>query len=431
MGSSGLSVGLTGLLISQRALQTIGHNIANANTPGYTRQVNILTARNPLETPYGVIGQGVKLDKILRMKDDVVSNQILDFKSLLGNSETQTEVLKHVEGIFNELSEHSLGNMIERFFEGIQELAINPELTSSRYQVLQDGLNLANTFQYLDTQLNQLKSDNGEQIDAKVTELNTNTVQIADLNKRITAIVLSNGNAGDLLDQRDVLVNRLSESADIKVINNDNGTINVVLGGTLVVHGNNTEQLTTTATGGGTYRINGIATPISGELKGLLNIQDVLLSSSDNTGYMDQLDVLANSIIKQINDIHSEGAGLSGGFNTLTSTNAVNSVTDLLTGTGLPFTPTTGNLYVTVRNDTTGAITKNNITIGAGETLTTLKDKLDLITNLNASLSGLNMTVNTDTDYTYNFTKALAQQPEITILIAHGEVAGIVCARET
>jgi flagellar hook-associated protein 1 FlgK len=411
MGSSGLSVGLTGLLISQRALQTIGHNIANANTPGYTRQVNILTARNPLETPFGVIGQGVKLDKILRMKDDVVSNQILDFKSLLGNSATQTEVLKHVEGIFNELSEHSLGNVIERFFEGIQELAINPELKSSRYQVLQDGLNLANTFQYLDTQLKQLRSDNGEQIDAKVTELNTNTVQIADLNKRITAITLSNGNAGDLLDQRDVLVNRLSELADIRVVNNDNGTINVILGGTLVVHGNNTEQLSTTATGGGTYRINGIATPINGELKGLLDIQDVLLSSSDNTGYMDQLDILAKSIIKQINDIHSEGAGLDGGFKTLTSTNAVNSVTDLLTDTGLAFTPTTGNLYVTVRNDTSGAITKNNITIVAGETLTTLKDKLDLIANLNASLSGLNMTVNTDTGYTYSFTKALDTNP--------------------
>ncbi len=479
MASSDLSIGLSGLLVSQRALQTIGHNIANANTPGYNRQVNILSARSPLDTPYGIIGQGVTIEEIKRMKDDLVSNQILSYKSLLGNSEMQSEVLKHVEGIFNELSEYSLGNTIEKFFGGIQELALVPELMSSRYQILQDGVNLANTFKYLDTQLKQLKFDNGEQIDAKVTELNTITAQIADLNQRITAIVLSEGNASDLMDQRDVLLNRLSELADIRVTKNDNGTINVLLGGTLVVHGNNTEQLSTTATGWGTYRIDGIATINDGELKGLLDIQDVLLVS-----YMNDMDTLAASIIKQINNIHSEGAGLDGGFTTLTSTNAVNSATDSLSDTGLAFPPTVGtyttgtiesvdngdgtstvtgtgtaftsnvsptdwieiggtfykilsivdddtltieggiaagpgigtditdgSLYVTITNDTTGAIEKTSIAIASDETLTTLAAKLDGIANLNASISGEIMSITTDNGYIYNFTKALDTNP--------------------
>ena len=400
---------------------------------------------------------------------------------MLGNSEIQSEVLKHVEGIFNELSEYSLGNTIEKFFGGIQELALVPELMSSRYQILQDGVNLANTFKYLDTQLKQLKFDNGEQIDAKVTELNTITAQIADLNQRITAIVLSEGNASDLMDQRDVLLNRLSELADIRVTKNDNGTINVLLGGTLVVHGNNTEQLSTTATGWGTYRIDGIATINDGELKGLLDIQDVLLVS-----YMNDMDTLAASIIKQINNIHSEGAGLDGGFTTLTSTNAVNSATDQLSDTGLVFPPTVGtyttgnitstftggdgystvigaggasftinvsptdwieiggtfykilsvvddttltiegevdsggaiatditdgSLYITITNDTTGAIEKTSIAIASDETLTTLAAKLDGITNLNASISGEVMSITTDNGYTYNFTKALDTNP--------------------
>jgi len=479
MGSTDLAIGLSGLLVSQRALQTIGHNIANVNTPGYNRQVNILSARNPLDSPYGVIGQGVTITEIKRMKDDLVSNQILSYKSLLGNAEMQSDVLKHVEGIFNELSEYSLGNTIEKFFGSIQQLALTPELASSRYQVLQDGINLANTFKYLDTQLKQLKFDNGEQIDAKVTELNTITAQIADLNQRITAIVLSEGNASDLMDQRDVLLNRLSELADIRVTKNDNGTINVLLGGTLVVHGNNTEQLSTTATGWGTYRIDGIATINDGELKGLLDIQDVLLVS-----YMNDMDTLAASIIKQINNIHSEGAGLDGGFTTLTSTNAVNSATDSLSDTGLAFPPTVGtyttgtiesvdngdgtstvtgtgtaftsnvsptdwieiggtfykilsivdddtltieggiaagpgigtditdgSLYVTITNDTTGAITKTSIAIASDETLTTLEAKLDGITNLNASISGEAMSITTDNGYTYNFTKALDTNP--------------------
>jgi flagellar hook-associated protein FlgK len=291
------------------------------------------------------------------MKDDLVSNQILSYKSLLGNSEMQSEVLKHVEGIFNELSEYSLGNTIEKFFKGIQELALVPELMSSRYQVLQDGVNLANTFKYLDTQLKQLKFDNGEQIDAKVTELNTITAQIADLNQRITAIVLSGGNASDLMDQRDVLLNRLSELADIRVTKNDNSTINVLLGGTLVVHGNNTEQLSTTAIGWGTYRIDGIATINNGELRGLLDIQDVLLVS-----YMNDLDTLSASIIKQINNIHSEGAGLDGGFTTLTSTNAVNSATDPLSDTGLAFPPTVGTYTTTDQITSVGGATTTIVT---------------------------------------------------------------------
>jgi flagellar hook-associated protein FlgK len=156
------------------------------------------------------------------------------------------------------------------------------------------------------------------------------------------------------MDQRDVLVARVSELADIRVTKNDNGTINILLGGTLVVHGNNTEQLSTTATGWGTYRIDGIATINDGELKGLLDIQDVLLVS-----YMNDLDTLAASIIEQINNIHSEGAGLDGGFTTLTSTNAVNSVTDQLSDTGLAFPPTV-NTY------TTGSIINSTFVGGDG-----------------------------------------------------------------
>ena len=480
MGSTDLAIGLSGLLVSQRALQTIGHNIANANTPGYNRQVNILSARNPLDSPYGVIGQGVTITEIKRMKDDLVSNQILSYKSLIGNAEMQSDVLKHVEGIFNELSEYSLGNTIEKFFGSIQELAMNPELASSRYQVLQDGINLANTFKYLDTQLKQLKFDNGEQLDARVTELNTTTAQIADLNQRITAIALSDGNASDLMDQRDVLVNRVSELATIRVTNNDNGTINILLGGTLVVHGNNTEELSTTSTGWGTYRINGMATINDGELKGLLDIQDILLVS-----YMNDLDTLSASIIEQINNIHSEGAGLDGGFTTLTSTNSVDSATEELSDTGLSFPPTVGmyetgaitsvgdvtanttivtgtttefvdnvnvmdwielddgnyyrilsvdsdtqltvsgaydsaayntkttdgSLYVTITDDSTGAIEKTGIAIDSYETLTTLKDKLNAIGDLNASISGEVMSINTDNGYTYNFTKAMDTDP--------------------
>jgi flagellar hook-associated protein FlgK len=392
----------------------------------------------------------------------------------------QNRTLKTLEGIFGELSEFSLSNSIEKFFQSIQELTLNPEFMTSRYQLLQDGINLANTVGYLDEQFKQLIEDNDQEINTKITELNGITGEIAQLNKRISVVELGTGNANDLKDKRDALVTRLSKLADIRVINDSNGTINVLLGGTFVVLGNNTEALSTESNGPGTVSIDGIATLNSGELKGLLDLQDVLLIK-----YTQRLDTLAASIIQEVNNIHSEGAGLDGGFTSLISTVAVNNATDQLSNTGLAFPPTVGtyttgtvtsldnadgtttvtgagttfvgnvnptdwirladgnyyrilsvdsntqltvsgaytnagavatnvtdgSLYITVTDDTTGAITKTSISIASDETLTTLAAKLDSVANLNAGVTGNIMNVYTDNGYIYNFTKAMDTNP--------------------
>ncbi len=406
MASSGLSIGLTGLLISQRSLQTIGHNLANVNTPGYSRQVNSLSARDPLATTYGVIGQGVTIDEIKRIKDDLINSQIQSYTSLSGSAEVQNRTLKTLEGIFNELSEFSLSNSIEKFFQSIHELTLNPEFITSRYQLLQDGIKLANTVGSLDEQFIQLMEDNAQEIITKVTELNDITGEIAQLNKRISAVELGTGNANDLKDRRDALVTKLSKLADIRVINNSNGSINVLLGGIFVVHGNNTETLSTDSTGLGTVSIDGIAALNSGALKGLLDLQDVLLIK-----YRQRLDTLAASIIKEVNNIHSEGLGLNGGFGSLSSTNAVTSTTVPLSSstsaTGLPFATTAGDLYVNV-TDSTGNTIKTKLTIGAAETLTTLDAQIDGIANLTGSVGGGILTITAAAGYTFDFSKDLA-----------------------
>ena len=406
--SSGLSIGLTGLLISQRALETIGHNIANVNTPGFNRQVNVLSAKEPQATASGVIGQGVTLEEIKRLKDDLIDSQIQGFTSLFGSAEVQAKTLKDLEGIFNELSEFSLSNTIDKFFQDIQELSLNPEFTTARFQLLQDGINLTNTLRSLDAQFNQLMTDNGQKINTKISELNNITSEIAGLNKRISVIELSAGSANDLQDKRDVLLTRLSKLADIKVINNNNGTINVLLGGTLVVFGNNSEKLSVTTIGQGTVSIDGIAALNSGELKGLLDTQDILLLK-----YMQRLDTLSVSIIKEVNNIHSEGIGLNGGFKSLSSTNAVTSTTVPLSSststTGLPFATTAGDLYVNV-TDSTGNTIKTQLAIGAGETLTSLALQLDGIANLSVPpppASGI-LTITAAAGFTFDFSKDLA-----------------------
>ncbi|MBS1258689.1 MAG: hypothetical protein MAG551_01751 [Candidatus Scalindua arabica] len=481
MASTDLSIGLSGLLAAQRALQTIGHNITNANTPGYTRQVVSLIASNPDTSSAGPIGAGVSIQQIQRIKDDLLDSQISNSTSLFGSAEVQNDILRNLESIFNELSDTSLNSRLDDFFSSIQQLSTDPELTSTRFQLLQDSLNLANNgFNSLDEQFTNLKIDISNRIETKVSELNSITSEIALLNKRIDEIESSSitANANDMLDRRDYLLTKLSKLANTKVITNStDSSVDVLLGGTLVVIGHRSEPLVTTLVGEGVTKIQGVDTNnmTSGELKGLLNMQNTTIPK-----YMSDLDTLAASLIKEINNVHSEGVGLSGGFTSLTSTNAVNSATDSLTSTGLPFAPTVntystgtitsngstvtgvgtaftsnvkandwiklddsnwykvvsvdsdtqltfdgtytdadaistnitdGSLYVTVTDDTTGAITKTSLRIATDETLTTLTAKLDGIANLNASVSNNLLTITSDTGYKYSFTKKLDTDP--------------------
>lgn len=481
MASTDLSIGLSGLLSAQRALQTIGHNIANANTPGYSRQVVSLVASAPDASPVGPIGAGVTIAQIQRIKDDLLDSQINNSTSLFGSAEVQNDILRNLEAIFNELSDTSLNSRLEDFFGSIQQLSVDPELTSTRFQLLQDSLNLVNNgFNSLDEQFTNLKIDVSKRIETKVSELNSITSEIALLNKRIDEIEASgaNANANDMLDRRDYLLTKLSRLANTRIITNStNSSVDVLLGGRMVVIGHRSEALVTSVVGEGVTKIQGLTTNslTGGELKGLLVIQNTTIPK-----YMQDLDTLAASLIKEINNIHSEGVGLSGGFTSLTSTNAVNSASDSLTSTGLPFAPTVntystgtitsngsivtgvgtsftsnvkandwiklddsnwykvvsvesdtkltisgsytdadaistnitdGSLYVTVTNDSSGAIEKTSLRIATDETLTTLTAKLNGITNLNASVSGNFLTITSGTGYKYSFTKALDTNP--------------------
>ncbi len=359
--ASDLSIGLTGILTAQRALQTIGHNVANANTEGYSRQALTISARMPVNSPDGPVGQGVTVEEIRRMKDDLVDSQIRTQTSLLGSAEMQSNSLRNIQIVFNELSESSLSSTLDKFFLSVNELSKDPVLSSNRQQMVQDGINMANTFKTLDAQFQQLQSDAAQNITTKVNDLNSITSEIAQLNKRISFSEFTEGNANDLRDKRDSLTTKLSKLADIKVQSNDNGSTNILLGGTLVVFGGNSEKLSTKKTGPNSVKINGIVGINSGELKGLLDIQDVTIPK-----YLGKLDTLAASIIKEVNNIHSEGVGLNGGFSSLTSSNAINSSTALLSSSSnnLPFTPT-------VTTHTTGTVTSSGSTVtGTGTSFT-------------------------------------------------------------
>ena len=340
MGLSGLSIGLSGLLTAQKALETIGHNIVNASTEGYSRQELSLAAAIPNQFEFGLVGQGVTIEQIIRTKDDLLDTQIRNNNSLLANAEIQADSLRNLEFFLNELSETGLSIAIEGFFKSLQRLSIDPEQTSSRNELLQAGINLSNAFNLIDDQIKQLQFQTSQKILSNVNEINTITSEIVALNKEIAIVEVGgqgNSNANDARDKRNTLLARLSKLGDIRVIENDNGTINVLFGGTsLAVDGGNNSQLETFSTGPRTVGVSGSASMNRGELKGLLDLQDVTISK-----YIGKLDSLASSIIQEINNIHSEGVGLNGGATSLTSTNVVSSSSTALSlsSNNLPFIP--------------------------------------------------------------------------------------------
>ncbi|MGQ3685527.1 MAG: flagellar hook-associated protein FlgK [Candidatus Loosdrechtia sp.] len=362
MASSDISIGLSGLLTSQRALQIIGHNIANVNTPGYSRQSLSISTNIPNISPFGLIGSGASIEQILRIKDDMLDPQINNFTSLLGSSEVQNSILKNLEAIFNELSGSSLNGMMEKFFQSIHELSANPELGSNRYQLLQDALNLVTySFRSLDEQFGRLKDNVGRMIETKTGELNSITSQIASLNQRIMEIeIYSGSSANDLLDKRDNLLSRLSKLADIRIVkNNRNSSVDVVLGGTSVVYGYKFKEITASPGEGGSIEIYNLSTNNinQGELRGLLDMQNKTIPK-----YIQLLNTLAASFIKEVNNVHTTGIGLSGGFTSLTSTNMANNADDPLTDTGLPFHPSvtkyaTGTVTSTSNGNGTTTVT--------------------------------------------------------------------------
>ncbi|MCP4255846.1 MAG: hypothetical protein GY775_21085, partial [Candidatus Scalindua sp.] len=181
--ASDLSIGLSGLLTAQSALQTTGHNIVNANTPGYSRQRINISARTPDIQTFGAIGSGVAIDTVQRIKDELLNNQINDFTTFLGSSEVQSDTLKNIEAIYNELSDSSLNNMLGKFFTSIQDISTSPELVSTRYQLLQDAQNLVTfSFRSLSEQFTTLKINVSQKIESKVSTLNSLTSEIAFLN---------------------------------------------------------------------------------------------------------------------------------------------------------------------------------------------------------------------------------------------------------
>lgn len=313
----GLETGLRALRAQQLALELTGHNIANADTPGYSRQAPRMSASDPYTIPTmnrldaaGQVGTGVEVYEIIRMRDEFLDRQIQYENSSLGRWEARQSSLEQLEVIFQEPSENGLAAQIDLFWKHLEELATRPDNISVRSTVLENGKNLAVTFNHLHEQLANYQKDLDKQAQILVERINSLSKQIADLNKEIGKIKALGEEPNDLLDKREALLQELSGITNVTVQKDNLSRYTISIEGTILVTGDNSFNLSTATNTEGfsevVFSANNRPVKISdGRLKGLMEMRDV-----DIRYYLSAINNFASTMITWFNDVHRAGYGL-------------------------------------------------------------------------------------------------------------------------
>lgn len=305
----GISIGQSGLAAAQIGEDVTGQNIANAGTAGYSVQTLAQTASDPytpadLNTPLtpGLIGTGVSVRSIQRASDQFLDTQVRDANSNLSGQTAQSNALKQVDSAFGEPSSTGLNAALTKFFSAFQDVANAPENTGVRAAAVQQGVALAHTFGTVSSGLASIASSLSGQSASAVQTINTDSAQIAALNLSIKAGTRNGQSPNDLLDQRGVLLDKLSGLANITVQNNSDGTVNVSVGTTALVQGNDsfTASLAGLTAGG-----------LSGGALGGLQAAGVKVA-----GFQSQLNATAASVVSQVNTAQANGLDLNGNAGT-------------------------------------------------------------------------------------------------------------------
>ncbi|WP_323368619.1 flagellar hook-associated protein FlgK [Radiobacillus deserti] len=225
----GLEVAKRALFAQQAALYTTSHNIANANTEGYTRQrvnfnqVSTLSPSRSNSLFDAQIGSGVEAGSIERIRDKFLDLQYRRESSKLGYYESLSSSYLQMEEIMNEPSDTGLAKTMDQFWQSLQDLSVNPEDSGARSVVVERGIAVADTFKYLSNSLQSVKSNLEEEINVTTKEVNSILTQISAVNKQISEIEPHGYLPNDLYDERDRLIDKLSGIVNVSVSYQDSG----------------------------------------------------------------------------------------------------------------------------------------------------------------------------------------------------------------
>ncbi|MDD2898443.1 MAG: flagellar hook-associated protein FlgK [Desulfuromonadaceae bacterium] len=366
--SAAMEIGKNGLTIYRVAQEVTGENIANVNTPGYSRQRVILESAPPTNANGFPLGTGVKISAVERYYDGLLQQQLVNAQTSQGFDTTKSTVLQQVEPYFNEVSNDGIGTAVANYFTAWQDLSLNPSGSSERQVVMTRAQILADNFHTVSTGLTNTISIQNASLVPLTDSINNTLTNIAQLNGQIKYTELVSGNANEIRDQRDQLVRDLSKQVGITFTENSDGTTDIKFadagGTTALVTGTSAGAFSlTTNDGTGLYNVNltppggaaSIVTPASGQLGATIALRDTIIPN-----YLTQIDTLAKSVIDAVNTEHFAGFSPTGGTgqNFFTPSNTVaGSAAAFSLEAGLNITTIAASRSATLPGDNSKAVT--------------------------------------------------------------------------
>jgi flagellar hook-associated protein 1 FlgK len=309
--NASLATALSGLIAEQGALQTTTNNVANVNTPGYSREQPVLATSDPVVLDPLTFGTGVTLQSVESIRDPVLESQIQQQTQTQGQFSTLASALQQTQVNFTS-STGDIGTAISNFFDSINQLSTNPTDLSLRQGVLTAADNLATSFNTTATSLTQQQTSLDLSVVQAVGQINQLTQQIAQLNGQISDLQNVGEGAGTFVDQRTQAIDQLSSLVDVSVIPADN-TLTLTTGnGEPLVTGQQSFQLQTQITPAGLHDIDSQGVDItsqitSGQLGGTLAARDQQIPAIQT-----QLDTLAAGLANSVNAVQLGGFDLNG-----------------------------------------------------------------------------------------------------------------------
>ncbi len=326
-GFTGLSIALSGLFANQRAMHVTSHNVSNVNTPGYSRQRMDMQAFRPDQLPgdMGTLGLGTDVTAVKQIRD-----QYLDYKyrteyAKLSEWDAKYEILQNIESILNEPSDSGVGKLMDDFFSSLQEVSKNAESISVRTLLRERAIALVKGIGGMASSFKKLQYDVNTEFKVAVEDINGYARQIADLNKVIFESELSGGHANDARDQRNLVLDKLSEYMTVNSYEDKEGRFHVTVGGHILASHYRADSFVCTVRNKrkNPDDVDGLedvrwadGSPLksgSGNLKGLIDIRDNI--DGEDKGipyYLNKLNIFMDKLVSEMNRIHKQGYDLNG-----------------------------------------------------------------------------------------------------------------------
>jgi len=309
--TASLATALSGLAAEQGALEATTNNVANVNTPGYSREVPVFVTRDPVVLAPLTLGTGVDLKSIKSIRDPILESQIQQETQTQGQLGALVSALSETQTSFS-TSAGDIGTAISNFFDSLNQLSTSPADLSLRQGVLTAAGNVASAFNVASSNLSSQRTNLDGSLQQTVSQINQLTSQIAQLNTQISRLENAGQGAGTFLDQRTQLIDQLSGLIDVSVIPADSSINLTTANGTALVAGQQSFALSTQLGASGVHHIfaqGSDITPtiVSGQLGGLLQARDQQIPTIQN-----QLDVLASGLANAVNGVQTTGYDLNG-----------------------------------------------------------------------------------------------------------------------